>query len=143
MVEDKPKILVIADGNYPEEVDSVSYLDVISKRVPNIAEYDVVIMDFVKVDSTRAKAILETPQLKRKCIHNLLWAGHELIIITDGVHKNIKGYRTHDLNNIFINLPFNILPKREEGTSVIVMDSKYEEYHKVVADLQRIEKSKD
>ena len=130
MVEDNPKILIIADGNYPKQVDSVNYTDVLSGNISNIAEYDIVIIDLVRITPYKAQAIMETPELRKDCFHNLLWANHELILITDGRYKNIRTPKGDShYNNILYYLPININLTQEYGNTVIVKDETLKDYH--------------
>jgi len=132
MVEAIPKILVIANGNYPKEVTSVSFIEASSGKIPNIAEYDIVIIDLVKVDSFKGEVIMESPQLSKKCIHNLLWAGHELILITDGNYQHIPtGKGGSYYTTILRHLPIQINLTTESGNIVIVKEEPYGEYHKI------------
>lgn len=123
----KQRILVIADGKYPKEIDSVNFIEASKGKLPNIAEYDVVIIDLVNIDSTKVKVIMESPQLTSKCFHNLLWSKHELILLSDGKYQNIKSnggcYQT-----IFYNLPILVTPSSESGNTIIINDSTYKKY---------------
>lgn len=111
-----PRTLVIADGDYPE-VDSVGYSDCF----PNVAEYDVVILDLVNLNGDKAKILQEIPELSEICIHNLLWAGHKLILITDG--------RDEIQTSFFKNLPISIHLEIQQGSSVQIEDETYREYY--------------
>lgn len=130
-MKDTPKILIIGDGKFPSEVDSVGYEDLVKGKIPNIAEYDIVILDFVKITPDKARILLETNELKVHSIHNLLWAGHEAILITDEIKSlNIEMEdRTRYIWSIFNYLPFNITFKEEKGPMIIVEDDKYKNYY--------------
>ncbi len=48
MTSERPKTLVIADGDYHKEVDSRSRSEALSRNIPNTAEYDIVILDNIR-----------------------------------------------------------------------------------------------
>jgi hypothetical protein len=124
----KRKILVIADGKYPKEIDSINYFEAAKGKLPNIAEYDVVIIDLVQIDTNKAKVIMESPQLTSKCFHNLLWSKHELILISDGKYQNIESNGGY-YQTIFYNLPILVTPSNESGNTVIINDPTYKKYY--------------
>ena len=112
----KPRTLVIAEGDYPE-VDIVGYSD----PFPNVAEYDVVILDLVNLHGDKIEILQEKPELSKKRIHDLLWAGHSLILITDG--------RDEIQSSFFRNLPISIRLEIQRGSRVQIADSTYREYY--------------
>ncbi|MBU7028276.1 MAG: hypothetical protein HXS48_15195 [Theionarchaea archaeon] len=127
--EKKPKILVIAKGNYPEEVDSANYEEMTLECHPNIAEYDIVVLDLVNVDPSSARILTQAPAFDRKCIHNLLWAGHKLILITDG--ENFVPLGERNRTNIFHHLPIQVHLTKETGNIVLLKKEFYEDYFRI------------
>ena len=83
-----PKILVVAEGEYPSKVDSMNYTEISKEDGQNIAEYDVVIVDLTGMDLERAKTLQESPLFGMKRIHDHLWARHDLILILDKQYVN-------------------------------------------------------
>jgi len=125
---DIPKILVISEGNFPKEVDSFDWNKVFIGDLPNISEYDVVIINLSNMTSNKAKTLLETPELSLRSIHNLLWANHELILITDGKEAVRSPDGKYDLL-IFSFLPCQIPLEKDMGDNFDVKDERYKEYY--------------
>lgn len=117
------RVLVIAEGKYPSQVDSISYAVLFEGDGVNIGDYDVVIMDLTEMDPERAKTIFESPLLGKKRIHDHLWARHDLILILD---KQIMTHR-----NLLQNLPVIINLTVERGSVVSIKEEFYKEYFEI------------
>jgi len=124
-----PKILVISEGDFPKEVESRTWEDVGNGTIPNIAEFDIVILNVVRMSIQKAWNIKNAPKFDIKTIHNLLWGGSELILITDGeVLIPLAGYG----GNISYILPVLIPLEKERGETILVEDEKYSDYYEHV-----------
>jgi hypothetical protein len=133
MEENKiPKILVISEGDFPKEVVSKSWKDVGNANIPNIAEFDIVILNFVRITTQKAGYIKDAPQLDIKSIHNLLWSGSELILVTDG--EVVIPLDSRSRWNIFFILPISIPFVNERGETILVEDEKYRDYYETHVD---------
>ena len=123
---DIPKILVIGEGRYPKEVDSFDWNQVLIGDLPNISEYDVVIINLSKITPDKATILSETPELNVNYVHNLLWAGHELVLITDGRTRISLEDRSYD---IFSFLPCQIPLEKDVGGTLKIIDERYKDYY--------------
>jgi len=126
-----PKILVISEGNFPKEVVSKSWEDVGNANIPNIAEFDIIILNFVRITPQKGEYIIGAPEFDRESIHNLLWSGSELILITDGEERipfDPEGWY------IFSILPVSIPFVKERGETILVEDEKYRDYYEIHVD---------
>ncbi|MDD5447367.1 MAG: hypothetical protein PHY36_05760 [Methanocellales archaeon] len=124
-----PRILIISEGDFPKDVESRTWLDVGLHKIPNISEFDIVILNLL--DLNKGKDIDDNPQLNLKKIHNLLWNGSELIIITDG-RKLISINPTTRINIYSVISPVEIPIEIESGDTIYVEDETYKEYHRNV-----------
>lgn len=120
------EILIIAEGCYPSGVDHVGYSDIGAGSVPNIAEYDKVIIDLVNMNEDCHWDFLRSPQFNIKAFHNLLWAKHELILILDKQLVKVGG----STREITQNLPISIRLREEYGNKIQGVDSEFQEYFK-------------
>lgn len=136
MEENKiPKILVISEGDFPKEVESIAWEDIGNGTIPNIAEYDIVILNFVRMTPQKVKGIHYAPKLGLKNIHNLLWCGSELILITDGsgcvdsipLDSSIW-WSVHSI------LPVSIPFVKERGETILLENEKYRNYYETHVD---------
>ena len=126
------KILVISEGNFPKEVESRTWEDVGKGTIPNIAEFDIVILNFVRMTPQKAGYIKDAPKFDIKTIHNLLWSGSELILITDGeVDIPLDSSTWWDIHSI---LPVSIPFVKERGETILVEDEKYRDYYETHVD---------
>ena len=124
-----PKILVISEGDFPKKVESRTWEDVGKGNIPNIAEFDIVILNFVRMTTQKAWDIKNAPKFDINSIHNLLWSGNELILITDGeVLIPLAGSG----GNISYILPVLIPLEKERGETILVEDEKYSDYYEHV-----------
>nr|QNO55456.1 hypothetical protein DEIOECNE_00006 [Methanosarcinales archaeon ANME-1 ERB7] len=127
-----PKILVISEGDFPKEVESITWEDIENDTIPNISEYDIVILNFVRMTPQKAKYIVDLYERGLRSIHNLLWSGSELILITDGV----RWVTTVDqaTTNIFHILPVSIPFVKDRGETILVEDERYRDYYETHVD---------
>lgn len=127
-----PKILVISEGDFPKEVESITWEDIENDTIPNISEYDIVILNFVRMTPQKAKYIVDPYERGLRSIHNLLWSGSELILIADGEHMVTTVDQV--TTNIFRILPVSIPFVKEGGETILVEDEKYRDYYKTHVD---------
>lgn len=126
-----PKILVISEGNFPKEVVSKTWEDVGKGNIPNIAEFNIVILNFVRITPKKAEYIIDATELGLKSIHNLLWSKSELILITDGeawIPFDPEGWY------VFSILPVSIPFVKERGETIIIEDERYRDYYETHVD---------
>jgi hypothetical protein len=124
-----PKILVISEGDFPKEVESITWEDVGNGNIPNIAEFDIVILNFVRMTPQKAGYIKDAPKFDIKTIHNLLWSGSELILITDG--EVVIPLDSRSRWSIFFILPVSIPFEKERGEDIFMVDEKYRNYYEI------------
>jgi len=128
-----PEILVISEGDFTKEVESITWEDVGNGNIPNIAEFDIVILNFVRMTPQKAGYIFkDAPKFDIKTIHNLLWSGSELILITDGAVVIPLDSRSRWY--IFSILPISIPFVKERGETILVEDEKYRGYYETHVD---------
>lgn len=79
----------------------------------------------------KAGYIKDAPKFGLESIHNLLWSGSELILITDG-----EEWVPFDSEEwyIFSILPVSIPFIKERGETILVEDEKYREYYETHVD---------
>jgi hypothetical protein len=127
-----PKVLVISEGDFPKEVESITWEDIGNGTIPNIAEFDIVILNFVRMTPQKAKYIVDPYERGLRSIHNLLWSGSELILITDGEQRVTTVDQV--TTNIFRILPVSIPFVKESGETILVEDEKYRDYYETHVD---------
>ena len=127
-----PKVLVISEGDFPKEVESITWEDIGKGTIPNIAEFDIVILNFVRMTPQKAEYIVDPYGRGLRSIHNLLWSGSELILITDGEQRVTTVDQV--TTNIFRILPVSIPFVKERGETILVEDEKYRDYYETHVD---------
>lgn len=130
-----PKILVISEGDFPKEVESMTWEDIGKGTIPNIAEFGIVILNFVRITPQKAGYINDATKLGLKSIHNLLWCGSELILITD--EKGCVDYiqlSSSSWWSIHSILPVSIPFIKDRGETILVEDEKYRGYYETHVD---------
>jgi len=130
-----PKILVISEGDFPKEVESMTWEDIGNGTIPNIAEFGIVILNFVRITPQKAGYINDATELGLKSIHNLLWSGSELILITD--EKGCVDYIQLSSSawwSIHSILPVSIHFIKDRGETILVEDEKYRDYYETHVD---------
>ncbi|MFC1786958.1 hypothetical protein ACFLY8_02880 [Halobacteriota archaeon] len=59
-----PRILIISEGDFPKDVESRTWFDVKLHKIPNIAEFDIVILNLL--DLNKGEYIEDNPKLNLK-----------------------------------------------------------------------------
>jgi len=118
-------ILVMDEGNYPKQVDDITLKELPKGTGLQISEYDVVIMNLFNISEGGVKKLVDNQRELSKHFDNLLWTGHNLIVITEPEIETEE--REVALNQLNL-LPFYVPLKKERGEKVDTVNEDYETY---------------
>lgn len=122
------RILVIGSIGHPSEVRSYSWEDV--KKIPNIADYDVVILDMTTIAYDLLKSITSFKNLNTEKVNKLLISHGTLLIISP------TRFNTEERKDILVpNYPWfggKLMFKEESGERIDFIDEKFNNYFRFV-----------
>lgn len=122
------RILVIGSIGHPSKVKCYSWDNV--EKVPNIADYDVVIVDMTSIPKDLLDRITSIPNLSKDRKNKLLKSKGTMFIIAPTKFKSNEGKEY-----LVIRYPWfgdSLMFKQESGETIPYIDSKFERYFKYI-----------